>query len=254
MNQVNYQKELEKVLSGLSGQRKKLLLHSCCAPCSSYVLEYLGRFFDITVLYFNPNITDREEYRRRVEEQGRLIDGLNRAGVSEGRMCREEAGQQAAGKDAGAGERTAAEISQGAEAGASGVRGWAAVSLEEGRYDPALFFEAVKGLERIPEGGERCFRCYELRLRETARRAAEQGYDYFTTTLTISPLKNAGKLNEIGFRLAEEYGVAFLPSDFKKKNGYRRSVELSEQYSLYRQDYCGCVFSKAERDSRRNGG
>ncbi len=228
MNQINYQKELEKVLSGLPEQKQRLLLHSCCAPCSSYVLEYLGRFFDITVLYFNPNITDREEYRRRVEEQGRLIHSLNRAG--------------------------APEVPQGACAGASCVGDWTAVSLEEGRYDPALFFEAVKGLERIPEGGERCFRCYELRLRETARRAAEQGYDFFTTTLTISPLKNAGKLNEIGFLLAEEYGVKFLPSDFKKKNGYRRSVELSEQYGLYRQDYCGCVFSKAERDSRRNGG
>lgn len=251
MNRVNYQKELDKILEALEKEyagsaavkseadeqrsagkqrnagklrsaeanpapaRKKLLLHSCCAPCSSYVLEYLSRYFDITVFYYNPNITQREEYDRRVEEQGRLIRLMNEEKVS-----KEE---------------------------------WACVNgilLEKGAYEPERFFELAKGLEDVPEGGERCRRCYWLRLSETARLAALGGYDYFTTTLTISPLKNAGWLNEIGEQLAEAYHTPFLPSDFKKKNGYKRSVELSEQYGLYRQDYCGCIFSKMERDRR----
>ena len=218
MNRVNYQKELEKLLESLDrekdpcGKKKRLLLHACCAPCSSYVLEYLRDKFEITVLYYNPNITEREEYEKRCAELKRLAERMNR-----------EASALPPGY----------------------------ILVEEGAYEPQLFFEAAKGLESLPEGGERCFRCYELRLRETARIAAERGFDYFTTTLTISPLKNAEKLNEIGGRMAEEYGVAFLPSDFKKKNGYRRSVELSEQYGLYRQDYCGCIFSRAERDRRK---
>ena len=217
MNRVNYQKELEKLLESLDrekdprGKKKRLLLHACCAPCSSYVLEYLRDKFEITVLYYNPNITEREEYEKRCAELKRLAGRMNE------------------------------ETSDG-------------ILVEEGAYEPQLFFEAAKGLEKVPEGGERCFRCYELRLRETARIAAERGFDYFTTTLTISPLKNADKLNEIGTRLAEEYGAAFLPSDFKKKNGYRRSVELSEEYGLYRQDYCGCIFSRAERDRRKAAG
>lgn len=223
MNKVNYQKQLEEILrrlpeenSGCHGSRavpaygkKKLLIHSCCAPCSSYVLEYLRDFFDITVLYYNPNITDRQEYEKRTAEQKRLIEEMNREVPS-------------------------------------------FITMETGRYEPEVFFAAAKGLEQLPEGGERCFRCYELRLRETARLAGEEGFDYFTTTLTISPLKHADKLNDIGRRLGAQYGVPFLPSDFKKKNGYKRSVELSEKYGLYRQDYCGCIFSKNERDRRNS--
>lgn len=196
-------------------RKKSFFWHSCCAPCSSYVLEYLRQYFDITVLYYNPNITEREEYEKRAAEQKRLIREMN-----------EEADGDCKNR----------------------------ILVEEGRYDPERFWQAAKGLELVPEGGERCFKCYEIRLRETARIAREQGFDYFTTTLTISPLKNADKLNEIGNRLAEEYGVAFLPSDFKKKNGYKRSVELSEKYGLYRQDYCGCVFSKAERERSKGSG
>lgn len=215
MNQTNYQKELDKLLEGLTVSAQgdtdgteppTLFLHSCCAPCSSYVLEYLCGKFQITVFYFNPNISESSEYIRRVEEQKRLIEAYNR-------------------------ER----------------RGYP-ISVIEGDYEPQRFFQAAAGLEDCPEGGERCFRCFDLRLRETAARAREGGYDYFGTTLTISPLKNAEKLNEIGNALAKEYGILWLPSDFKKKNGYKRSVELSAEYSLYRQDYCGCVFSKAERD------
>lgn len=217
MNKINYQLELDKIINKIEGENttKSLLLHSCCAPCSSYVLEYLRQYFDITVLYYNPNITEREEYEKRAAEQKRLIREMN-----------EEADGDCKNR----------------------------ILAEEGRYDPERFFAAAKGLELVPEGGERCFKCYEIRLREAARIAREQGFDYFTTTLTISPLKNADKLNEIGNRLAEEYGVAFLPSDFKKKNGYKRSVELSEKYGLYRQDYCGCVFSKAERERSKGSG
>jgi len=216
MNQVNYQKKLDGILEGLTethygagadpgaGEEKapKLFLHSCCAPCSSYVLEYLCPWFRITVFYYNPNISASGEYRRRVEEQKRLIDTFNR-------------------------ER----------------KGYP-ISVVEGDYEPEKFFEMAKGYEDCPEGGERCFRCYELRLRETARRAREGGFSCFATTLTISPLKNARKLNEIGERLSGEYGVPWLPSDFKKKDGYKRSVELSAEYGLYRQDYCGCCYSR----------
>ena len=211
MNQINYQKELEKLLNRLGQEREKgaqaptLFLHSCCAPCSSYVLEYLCGWFRITVFYYNPNISEDGEYRRRVVEQKRLIEIYNREG-----------------------------------------RGYP-ILIEEGDYEPGVFFEAAAGLEDCPEGGERCFKCYDLRLRETAKRAKAGGYDFFGTTLTISPLKNAQKLNEIGDALAEEYKVAWLPSDFKKKDGYKRSVELSAEYGLYRQDYCGCAYSKAER-------
>ena len=204
----NYQKELEKRLQDPQIVGKRLLLHSCCAPCSSYCMEYLRDYFDLTVFYYNPNITLTAEYEKRVAEEKRLIEAYNR------------------------------------------MPGKRSIQMKEGAYDPERFYEMAKGLERCPEGGERCFRCYELRLRETARVAAEEGYGLFTTTLTISPLKNAAKLNEIGERLAKEYGVAFLNSDFKKRGGYQRSIELSEEYGLYRQDYCGCVYSKAERDAR----
>ncbi|MBE5873083.1 MAG: epoxyqueuosine reductase QueH [Lachnospiraceae bacterium] len=208
MNQRNYQKELDKLLQSLQGRVSRLFLHSCCAPCSSYVLEYLCPYFDITVFYYNPNISASEEYKKRVEEQKRLIAAYNAEGKGH------------------------------------------PIKIVEGDYEPAKFYEAVKGYEQCGEGSERCFRCFDLRLRETAVRAKEQGFDYFGTTLTISPLKNAVKLNEIGQNLSEEYAIAWLPSDFKKKNGYKRSVELSAQYELYRQDFCGCSFSKAERMSQ----
>ena len=201
MNVINYQKELDKIIEKIQkeGRRPSLLLHSCCAPCSSYCMEYLTQYFDITVYYYNPNITDEEEYRLRVEEQQRLI------------------------------------------------REFPSIKFEEGPYDPESFFDIAKGLEMVPEGGERCFRCYELRLKQAVEAAKLGGYDYVTTTLTISPLKNSKKLNEIGQQLA---GENWLPSDFKKKNGYKRSVELSAQYDLYRQNYCGCVYSKEEAERR----
>lgn len=198
---INYQKVLEKTIDQLQREERRpsLLLHSCCAPCSSYVLEYLSSYFEITVLYFNPNISPAQEYEKRAEEQKRLIqDVFEQKGVT----------------------------------------------FRAGRYEPETFYEAVKGMEQEPEGGKRCFVCYEQRLREAAATAKEGGFDYFTTTLSISPLKNAAKLNEIGGRLAEEYQVPYLFSDFKKKNGYRRSIELSREYGLYRQNFCGCVFSK----------
>lgn len=218
MNKVNYQLELEKVLKKLPDHHRRLFLHSCCAPCSSYCLEYLRSFFEVTVFYYNPNISMPEEYRHRVEEQKRLIGELN------------------------------GQLETAAHAGANRI------SFVEGSYEPERFYEIARGLESCPEGGERCFACYELRLREAAQLAKAGGYDYFTTTLTISPLKNAQKLNEIGRRLAEEYGVAYLPSDFKKKGGYQRSIELSKEYGLYRQDYCGCAYSRAERERFREQG
>lgn len=200
MNNVNYGKLLDATLLALEKEGKvpSLLLHACCAPCSSYVLEYLASHFDITVFYYNPNIYPENEYEKRVKEIQRLIAEMPLA-----RMVR----------------------------------------FLEGEYDPNTFFEMAKGLEKVEEGGERCFKCYRMRLRESARVAKEKGFDYFTTTLSISPLKNAAKLNEIGGELASEYGVPYLFSDFKKKGGYQRSIELSAEYSLYRQNFCGCVYS-----------
>lgn len=209
----NYSRELDSILEREENRGKTLFLHSCCAPCSSYVLEYLRRFFRITVFYYNPNITEDEEYRKRAAEQKRLIAAFN---------AQTESGLVQAFP----------------------------IQVVEGEYRKELFFERVRGLEQCREGGERCLACYELRLSQTARQAAEAGADYFTTTLTISPLKNAARINEIGERLAAAYGVTHLPSDFKKKDGYRRSVALSREYELYRQDYCGCVFSRKERDER----
>ena len=201
----NYQKELEQQINNQQklGEMPKLLLHSCCAPCSSYVLEYLSPYFHIYDFYYNPNVSPKREYEERKEELIRLIKEM--------------------------------ELQE-------------KVTFLEGTYEPEKFFEMAKGLEQLPEGGERCFRCYEMRLREAAKIAKEQGADYFATTLTISPLKNAQKLNEIGERIAKEYGVAYLPSDFKKKNGYKRSIELSTEYDLYRQNYCGCIFSKMQAE------
>lgn len=195
---INYQLECEREISKNNGRIPRLLLHSCCAPCSSYVLEYLTQHFDITVFYFNPNITPVEEYSKRVAEQKRLLEEIQYANP---------------------------------------------VSFIEGRYDSSEFFAVVKGLEKLPEGGERCFKCYRLRLEEAARIAADGNYDYFTTTLSVSPYKNAAKLNAIGGEMGKKYGVKYLYSDFKKKNGYKRSIELSAQYGLYRQNYCGCVYS-----------
>lgn len=205
MNNRNYQKELDKLLAELEaeGRTPRLFLHSCCAPCSSYVLEYLSRYFEITVFFYNPNISPAEEYEKRVEEIRRMIGKMEFVHP---------------------------------------------VKLVEGEYDPQVFFRMAKGMEDIPEGGERCFGCYRLRMEEAARLAEEGNYDYFTTTLSISPLKNAQKINEIGEELSKIYKVSHLPSDFKKKNGYKRSIELSGEYDLYRQDYCGCVFSRRERE------
>lgn len=208
MNQRNYQRELDKILEMFPRGEKKLFLHSCCAPCSSYVLEYLSTYFPITVFYYNPNISLAEEYQHRLAEQKHLIACFNREG------------------------------------------GRYPIEVLEGEYVPERFFDMARGMEGCPEGGERCEGCFRLRLEETARQAVAAGADFFTTTLSISPLKNAPLLNRIGEEMASIYGVPWLPSDFKKKNGYKRSVELSAKYELYRQDYCGCVFSKQERQQQ----
>ena len=240
----NYQKELDKITEDIKNNRQgtgeisdrvpTLFLHSCCAPCSSYVLEYLRQFFRITVFYYNPNITEAQEYCKRVAEQKRLIAAYNEYGSG--------------GDPSEENSREAKQAKTGAEQEQN--RGYL-IDIVEGGYEPSCFYEIADGLEQCPEGGERCFACYALRLRETAKRARAGGYDYFTTTLTISPLKNAAKLNEIGEQFAKEYGTAWLPSDFKKKNGYKRSVELSKEYDLYRQDYCGCVYSRVQRETER---
>ncbi len=208
MNKRNYQLELDKIIDTLQREGKvpKLLMHSCCAPCSSYCLSYLAEYFKITIFYYNPNIAPAEEYEKRVAEQKRLIKALP-------------------------------------------VK--YPISFAEGRYNPEAFQAIAKGLEDAPEGGNRCFACYELRQREAAEYAAKEGFDYFTTTLSVSPHKNAGKLNEIGLRLAEEYHIPYLVSDFKKKGGYLKSIELSREYDLYRQDYCGCVYSRQERERQK---
>lgn len=207
-NPCNYQKMLDQEIRSITAAQTvpHLFLHSCCGPCSSYVIEYLSQYFRITVFYYNPNIFPDEEYRKRVEEQKEFI------------------------------RRFPAKHP---------------VSFVEGDFEKELFYDAARGLEKEPEGGKRCEACFALRLRKTARAAAMAGADYFTTTLTISPLKNAQLLNGIGQQAGEECGVAWLPSDFKKKGGYLRSVELSREYNMYRQDYCGCVFSREERERIR---
>ncbi len=206
-HKINYQKQLDALLLQLQKENRTptLLLHSCCAPCSSYVLEYLSRYFFITVLYYNPNIGPAEEYSLRKNEQIRLI--------TEGNWTNP-------------------------------------VTFLDCDWGPEKFYAMAKGLEDLPEGGVRCHGCFELRLGKTAELAKEGGFDYFATTLSISPLKNAEKLNEIGEKLSKELGISHLPADFKKKEGYKRSIQLSRQYNLYRQDYCGCVFSKQERTDR----
>lgn len=195
----NYQRELDEITAKINGAPPRLLLHACCAPCSSYCLEYLTRFFDITLLYYNPNITDIEEYNKRAAELVRLTEEMPLSNR---------------------------------------------VNVIVAEHDPDSFISAAKGLENVPEGGERCFKCYRLRLEYAAKYASENAFDYFCTTLSISPLKDARKLNTIGGELADIYGIKWLPSDFKKRGGYQRSIELSKQYNLYRQNYCGCEYSK----------
>ena len=202
MNQINYQKKLEEILACEDTRSKRLLLHCCCAPCSSHCLTVLEGKIGITAYYYNPNITDRTEHDKRAEELKRLVGILN-----------------------------------------SEFPG-ASIEYECGSFEPELFFEAARGLEQEPERGARCAKCFELRLRETARKAKAEGYDYFATSLTLSPLKDARLINEIGERIAREEGVSWLCSDFKKQEGFKHSVELSDKYGLYRQDYCGCPFSK----------
>lgn len=208
---MNYQKELDILLETLPNHKKTLLLHSCCAPCSSYVLEYLKEYFAITVFYYNPNISEPKEYSKRSEEQKRLITAMNRNSGDEENP----------------------------------------IYFMEGKYQPESFQKAVAGLENCLEGGERCERCFRMRLSETAKTAKVNGFDYFTTTLSISPLKDAALLNLIGRQLAEQMELTFLPADFKKKNGYQRSTELSREYELYRQDYCGCIYSKMQREQEK---
>ena len=200
---MNYQKKLDELIEKLQKDNAKptLLLHACCAPCSSYCLEYLSKTFDITVLFYNPNIESEMEFNKRVDELIRFID-----------ECRSIEG----------------------------------VNLEILDYDNSEFYNAVEGLEDEKEGGVRCFKCYELRLRKTAEYAKEHNFEYITTTLTISPHKNSEKINEIGLKVAEEYGLKYLLSDFKKNDGFKRSIELSKEYDLYRQSFCGCEFSKRD--------
>ena len=211
MQKRNYQKELDGILKELEKQDRvpKLLLHSCCAPCSSYVLEYLSQWFEIEDFFYNPNIAPEKEYRFRAEELARLIREM---------PLRHP------------------------------------VHFIEGRYDPERFYETSKGLEDVPEGGERCRKCFALRLEEAAREAEKTGCDFFATTLTISPLKNAEVINRIGEETAARHArqgqgqLRYLPSDFKKRDGYKRSLELSGEYDLYRQNYCGCIFSRKQEE------
>lgn len=213
MNQnINFQLKLDKILREIEsawiplGKVPTLLLHSCCAPCSSYVLEYLSQYFSITIFYYNPNIAEEEEYRKRVEEQKRLIRELPVDNT---------------------------------------------ISFVEGEYDSSVFDKAIVGKELLGERSARCYACYQFRLEETCRLAKKMGFDFFTTTLSISPYKNANWLNEIGEQLQQQYEMQYLYADFKKKNGYKRSIELSEQYHLYRQDFCGCRYSKEEEERRK---
>ncbi|MBP3920619.1 MAG: epoxyqueuosine reductase QueH [Bacilli bacterium] len=200
----NYQLELDKTLEKIKDTRPKLLLHVCCAPCSSYVLSYLSDYFDITVLYYNPNISPYEEYEKRLTEEKRLIKELNKN-----------------------------------------------IHIMDCNYDSELFDSIAHGLEDAKEGGIRCYKCYNLRLEKTAMIAKKEHYDYFTTTLTISPLKNSQVLNKIGYDLEKKYDIKYLYSDFKKRDGYKTSIILSKKYSLYRQDYCGCIYSKIAREKEK---
>lgn len=205
---TNYQLILDKTLREIAdnGTVPSLLLHSCCAPCSSYVLEYLNRYFNITLFFYNPNIENKSEYDKRADELKRLVSTMPHQNP---------------------------------------------IEIIDGDYEPQAFTQAIRGLEGEPEGGGRCSKCYRLRLLKTAETAKSNGFDYFTTTLSISPHKNAKLLNEIGNELSEQFGIKYLFSDFKKRNGYKRSCELSQKYGLYRQDYCGCIYSQAEAERRK---
>ena len=203
----DYNKVLEKTIEELNGEVPNLLLHSCCAPCSSHVIDTLKDYFDITIFYYNPNIEPYDEYLLRKNEQKKYIEMITHKNKLDILDC---------------------------------------------DYDNDLFKSMSKDLENEKEGGRRCFKCYELRLLKTASIAKELGYDYFGTTLTVSPFKNSQKLNEIGNDLSLEYKINYLFSDFKKKNGYKHSIELSKKYNLYRQDYCGCVYSKRDRELQVN--
>ena len=209
LENMNFSKELDKTIENIMASDKtpSLLMHSCCAPCSSYCLEYLSDFFDITVLYYNPNIFPKEEYEYRISEQERLINNLPVKNK---------------------------------------------IKFISTEYTPNDFHNKIKGFEKEPEGGKRCEECFKIRLEYTANLAKEMGFDYFVTTLSISPLKNSKLLNKIGLEIEKKYGVKYLLSDFKKKNGYKRSVELSKIYELYRQDYCGCIYSKLERENEKS--
>ncbi|MEG1790193.1 MAG: epoxyqueuosine reductase QueH [Oscillospiraceae bacterium] len=198
MQKTNYQTQTDNITAALSGERPRLLLQSCCGPCSSYVLEYLTQFFDVTLLYYNPNIQPPAEYDLRLETQKRLLAHFP------------------------------------------------GVKLLPCDYDAASYDAAVRGLEAEPEGGARCTECFRLRLGFTAQRARELGFPYFCTTLTVSPHKDAERINALGAEIGRQYGVRFLPSDFKKRDGYKRSLELSAELGLYRQDYCGCLYSKKD--------
>lgn len=202
---INYQKILDDTISKINGTKPKLLLHACCAPCSSYVLEYLSKYFDITLYFYNPNIYPSSEFDFRADELKRLV------------------------KEMGLDIKTVVE-----------------------EYDNENFEKIVEGYEDLPEGSSRCFKCYRLRLEKSVKYAKENGFDFVTTTLSISPHKSAEKLNEIGEELANDYGINYLLSDFKKKNGYKRSCELSQIFNLYRQNYCGCKYSKifAEKNNK----
>lgn len=201
---MNYQVMMDEEIKKICDEKKvpTLLLHSCCAPCSSYTLEYLSNYFKITVFYYNPNISPFSEYEKRVLEEKRFI---------------------------------------------SEFPSKYKISFIEGEYENDIYEALIDGKRSEKEGGSRCYLCYQLRLRKTALLAKEMGYDYFTTTLSISPYKNAKWLNEIGEALEKEIGVSYLHADLKKKNGYKRSIELSKIYGLYRQDYCGCIYSKKEK-------
>ena len=199
---MNFQKLLEEEIELIKNNevKPKLLLHACCGPCSSYVIEYLSKYFDITIYYYNPNTYPESEYIRRLDELNKFITNFN-----------------------------------------------SNVNIIEEEYIPKEFYTSIKGLEHLGEKSKRCYKCYELRMNKTAIYAKENNYDYFTTTLSISPYKKANWINEIGKKLENEIGIKYLYSDFKKKNGYKRSLELSKEYKLYRQEYCGCVYSKEER-------
>lgn len=198
MKDTTSQKNMDALIQSLGERRPRLLLHSCCGPCSSYVLEYLSDYFDITLFFYNPNIQPAEEYEKRLSAQKQLLERAKYKNP---------------------------------------------VAFLAGEYEPQRFFEAVKGLENCREGGARCEKCFELRLSKAAEIAKKGGFDYFVTTLTVSPHKNAVLINEIGGRYQN-----YLPSDFKKREGYKRSIILSKEYELYRQGYCGCIFSKGEKD------